>query len=123
MNTVELVSLQKAYGDFVAVNRLSLSIRAGEIYGLLGPNGAGKTSTIRMMIGITYPDSGEVSMFGEPFRREHLKRVGYLPEERGMYRKMKLLDHLTFFGELKGVSTLEARRRATQWCERLGLSD
>jgi ABC-2 type transport system ATP-binding protein len=122
MNTVELVSLQKAYGDFVAVQGLSLSIRPGEIYGLLGPNGAGKTSTIRMMIGITYPDSGQVRMFGEAFRRNHLKRVGYLPEERGLYRKMKLLDHLTFFGELKGVSGPEARRRSTQWCERLGLT-
>jgi ABC-2 type transport system ATP-binding protein len=122
MNTVELVSLQKAYGDFVAVNSLSLSIRAGEIYGLLGPNGAGKTSTIRMMIGITYPDSGQVRMFGEPFKRDHLKRVGYLPEERGLYRKMKLGDHLTFFGELKGVNGAEARRRSAQWCERLQLS-
>jgi ABC-2 type transport system ATP-binding protein len=122
MNTVELVSLQKAYGDFVAVNSLSLSIRAGEIYGLLGPNGAGKTSTIRMMIGITYPDSGQVRMFGENFRREHLNRVGYLPEERGMYRKMKLLDHLTFFGELKGMSGAEAKQRSAKWCERLGLS-
>ena len=122
MNTVELVSLQKAYGDFVAVQSLSLSIHAGEIYGLLGPNGAGKTSTIRMMIGITYPDSGQVRMFGETFKRDHLKRVGYLPEERGMYRKMKLLDHLTFFGELKGVSQVESRRRSAEWCERLELS-
>jgi ABC-2 type transport system ATP-binding protein len=123
MNTVELVCLQKAYGEFVAVNGLSLSIRPGEIYGLLGPNGAGKTSTIRMMIGITYPDSGTVRMFGEPFRREHLKRVGYLPEERGLYRKMKLLEHLVFFGELKGIGAAEARRRGVQWCERLGLTD
>jgi len=122
MNTVELVSLQKAYGDFVAVNSLSLAIRAGEIYGLLGPNGAGKTSTIRMMIGITYPDSGQVRMFGESFRREHLNRVGYLPEERGMYRKMKLLDHLTFFGELKGMTSNDAKQRSAKWCERLGLS-
>jgi ABC-2 type transport system ATP-binding protein len=123
MNTLELKSVRKAYGDFVAVNDLAFSIRPGTIFGLLGPNGAGKTSTIRLIIGITIPDSGEVRMFGEPFRRDHLKRVGYLPEERGLYPKMKVLDQLVFFGELHGLSAGEAKRRALQWAERMEIAD
>ena len=84
------------------------------MFGLLGPNGAGKTSSIRMMMGITIPDSGSISLFGEPFRRESLQRVGYLPEERGLYKKMKVLDQLVFFGELHGLDVAaEARKRAT----------
>ena len=121
--TVSLGDVRKAYGDFVAVDRLSFAIPQGSIFGLLGPNGAGKTSTIRMMIGITMPDSGEVRMFGEPFRRAHLDRIGYLPEERGLYRKMTVLEQLTFFGELHGLARSESGRRAQQWCERLDLKD
>jgi ABC-2 type transport system ATP-binding protein len=120
-NTVELRNVRKQFGDFVAVNSLSFDIAQGSIFGLLGPNGAGKTSTIRMMIGITGPDSGEVRLFGEPFSRKQLDRVGYLPEERGLYRKMKIFDQLVFMGELHGISRAEASRRATQWCERLEL--
>jgi ABC-2 type transport system ATP-binding protein len=123
MNTLELCKVRKVYGDFVAVDDLCLNIAPGEIFGLLGPNGAGKTSTLRMMIGITIPDAGEVRMFGEPFRREHLKRVGYLPEERGLYRKMKLVDQLTFFGELKGMSARAAHEKSLWWCDRLQLTD
>ncbi|HZU23648.1 MAG TPA: ATP-binding cassette domain-containing protein [Terriglobales bacterium] len=121
--TVALQSVRKAYGDFVAVDGLSFEIPQGSIFGLLGPNGAGKTSTIRMMIGITMPDSGEVRMFGEPFRRAHLDRIGYLPEERGLYRKMTVVDQLTLFGELHGLARAEATRRSQQWCERLDLKD
>ncbi|MBV8207240.1 MAG: ATP-binding cassette domain-containing protein, partial [Acidobacteria bacterium] len=120
--TVALKSVSKAYGDFVAVDALSFEIAQGSIFGLLGPNGAGKTSTIRMMIGITMPDSGEVRIFGEPFRRAHLERIGYLPEERGLYRKMTVVEQLTLFGELHGLSRHEAARRSTQWCERLELA-
>ena len=120
-NTVELDNVCKSYDHFVAVDALSLEIRAGSVYGLLGPNGAGKTSTIRMMIGITAPDSGAIRLFGEPFRRRHLSRIGYLPEERGLYKRMKLLDHLVFLAELKGVPAAEAARKATEWCERLEL--
>jgi ABC-2 type transport system ATP-binding protein len=123
MQTVELNSISKRYGDFVAVDRLSFNIAPGGIFGLLGPNGAGKTSTIRMMIGITVPDSGEVRMFGEPFRRDHLQRIGYLPEERGLYKKMKILDQLVFLAELHSISAAEARRRAIEWCERLQIAD
>jgi ABC-2 type transport system ATP-binding protein len=120
-NTVALRQVRKCYDHFVAVDDLSLEIRAGSVYGLLGPNGAGKTSTIRMMIGITAPDSGEVRLFEEPFRRAHLARIGYLPEERGLYKKMKLLDQLVFLAELKGVAASQAASRAAWWCERLEL--
>ena len=123
LNTVELNKVRKSYEEFVAVDDLSLVIRPGEVYGLLGPNGAGKTSTLRMMIGITVPDSGTVSMFGEPLRRDHAERLGYLPEERGLYKKMKVLEQLIFLGELKGLSARDARQRSQQWCERLGLKD
>ena len=119
MNTLELKNVRKAYGDFVAVESLSFDIAKGTMFGLLGPNGAGKTSTIRMMIGITMPDTGEVRMFGEPFKSEHLNRVGYLPEERGLYPKMRVLDQLVFMGTIHGLSVAEAKRRALDWGKRL----
>ena len=122
VNAVALTDIRKKYDEFVAVDDLSFLIPAGTVYGLLGPNGAGKTSTLRMMIGITLPDSGVISVFGEPFRRAHTDQMGYLPEERGLYRKMKVLDHLVFFAELKGLSGHEATKRALHWCERLELS-
>jgi ABC-2 type transport system ATP-binding protein len=122
MHTVELKEVRKCYDDFVAVDDLSLTIAPGEIFGLLGPNGAGKTSTLRMMIGITRPDAGNIQMFGESFYRQHLQRVGYLPEERGLYRKMKLQEHLVFLAELRGMHAREAASRVTEWCERLELT-
>jgi ABC-2 type transport system ATP-binding protein len=94
----------KAYENKVAVRNLSLSIDAGQMFGLLGPNGAGKTSSIRMMMGITIPDSGRINLFGKPFERKSLERVGYLPEERGLYKKMKVLEQLVFFGQLHGLT-------------------
>ncbi|HUN90154.1 MAG TPA: ATP-binding cassette domain-containing protein, partial [Terriglobales bacterium] len=111
-NTLELRKVSKSYDKFVAVDDLSLTIEKGSVFGLLGPNGAGKTSSLRMMIGITLPDSGEVFVFGEPFRRELLDRIGYLPEERGLYKKMKLMDQVVFLAQLKGLSEPEARKRA-----------
>lgn len=123
MAVVELAGVTKAYESKVAVRTLSLSIEAGQMFGLLGPNGAGKTSTIRMMMGITLPDSGQVSLFGKPFERESLERVGYLPEERGLYKKMKVLEQLVFFGRLHGLAAEQARRRANQWAERLEIAD
>ncbi len=122
MNSVELHNVRKTYDHFVAVDDLTFNIAQGSVYGLLGPNGAGKTSTIRMMIGITVPDAGEVRLFGEPFRRPLLQRVGYLPEERGLYRRMKVVEHLAFLGELKGMASAEASRKALAWCERLDLA-
>ncbi|MFP5277152.1 MAG: ABC transporter ATP-binding protein [Acidobacteriota bacterium] len=123
MPVVELVDVRKAYEKKVAVQQLSLSIDAGQMFGLLGPNGAGKTSSIRMMMGITMPDSGRVSLFGKPFERASLDRVGYLPEERGLYKKMKVLDQLVFFGQLHGVSAHDARQRAVDWAKRLEIDN
>jgi len=123
MPVVELAQVTKAYESKVAVSNLSLSIDAGQMFGLLGPNGAGKTSSIRMMMGITIPDSGSIRLFEKPFARESLDRVGYLPEERGLYKKMKVLDQLVFFGGLHGLDAAEARKRATDWAKRLEIDD
>ncbi|MGO8718606.1 MAG: ABC transporter ATP-binding protein [Acidobacteriaceae bacterium] len=123
MNIVELDRISKAYDTKVAVDALSLQIEAGQMFGLLGPNGAGKTSSIRMMIGITLPDSGTVTLFGRPFTRKDLTRIGYLPEERGLYRKMKVLGQLVFMGRLHGLDATQAKARAHQWCERLQILD
>ncbi len=123
VHTLELHSISKRYGDFVAVDGISLAVPAGTIYGLLGPNGAGKTTTIRMMMDITAPDRGEVRFFGLPRKREDLRRVGYLPEERGLYRKMKVEDQLVFLGALRGVSRAEAKKRIGHWLERLELAE
>jgi ABC-2 type transport system ATP-binding protein len=122
-NTVELRGVTKRYDEFIAVDHLSFGIREGSVFGLLGPNGAGKTSTIRMMMGITLPDEGEVLFFGRRFERKHLEQIGYMPEERGLYKKMKVLDHLLFLGQLKGLSEAEAKRRSLDWASRLGLAD
>ena len=123
MNIVQLDRISKTYDTKVAVDALSLQIEAGKMFGLLGPNGAGKTSTIRMMIGITLPDSGSVTLFGQPFSRKDLPRVGYLPEERGLYKKMKVIDQLVFLGQLHGLDATQAKTRAHQWCERLQILD
>ena len=123
MPVVELAGVTKAYENKVAVNNLSLSIEAGQMFGLLGPNGAGKTSSIRMMMGITVPDSGRVKLFDKPFVRESLDRVGYLPEERGLYKKMKVLDQLVFFGQLHGLAAEEARKRSVDWAGRMEIAE
>ena len=123
MPVVELAGVTKAYESKVAVRDLSLSIDAGQMFGLLGPNGAGKTSSIRMMMGITMPDSGTIKLFDKPFERASLERVGYLPEERGLYKKMKVIEQLVFFGELHGLAAAEARKRATDWAKRLDIDE
>lgn len=122
MPVVELAGVTKAYENKVAVSDLSLSIEAGQMFGLLGPNGAGKTSSIRMMMGITVPDSGRITLFDKPFARNSLERVGYLPEERGLYKKMKVLPHLVLLAQLKGLTSAEASKRAHAWCERFELT-
>ncbi len=123
MPVVELAGVTKAYEGKVAVSNLSLAIDAGQMFGLLGPNGAGKTSSIRMMMGITMPDSGRIDLFGKPFERTSLDRVGYLPEERGLYKKMKVLDQLVFFGRLHGLTAEDARQRAVNWAARMEIAD
>ena len=121
MPIVQLQHVRKVYDTKVAVEDLSFTIEPGTMFGLLGPNGSGKTSSIRMMIGITVPDSGTVSLFDQPFTRKALARVGYLPEERGLYKKMRVLDQLVFLGQLHGLSSTEAARRSRAWCERLNI--
>jgi ABC-2 type transport system ATP-binding protein len=123
MPIVELHNVRKVYDTKVAVENMSFTIEPGTMFGLLGPNGSGKTSTIRMMIGITVPDSGTVQLFGQPFDRKSLKRVGYLPEERGLYKKMKVMDQLIFLGQLHGLEASVAHKRAHAWCERLQITD
>ncbi len=120
--TVELTKIRKCYDEFVAVDDLSLRVRPGGIYGLLGPNGAGKTSTIRMIMGIIVPDAGQISVFGESLSRAHMDQFGYLPEERGLYKKMKVMEHLVFLAQLKGLSSSDATVRARAWCERFELA-
>ena len=123
MTVVELEAVTKAYESKVAVNELSLKVEAGQMFGLLGPNGAGKTSSIRMMMGITIPDSGRIRLFDKPFERKALEKVGYLPEERGLYKKMKVVEQLVFFGRLHGLEPGEARKRAKAWAERMEIAD
>ena len=118
---IELAGVTKRYGDFTAVRDLSLAIPRGATYGLLGPNGAGKTTTIRMILRIIEETSGEVRVLGEPVSREVLDRVGYLPEERGVYKRMTVRRLLTFLAELKGMPASESAPRMDRWLRRLDL--
>jgi ABC-2 type transport system ATP-binding protein len=112
----------KRYGDKTALAGLSFDVRPGEVFGLLGPNGAGKTTSIRILMDIVRADAGSVTLFGEPLRRESLDRLSYLPEERGLYTKQKVIDVMVYFGKLKGLGASEARARARTWLERIGLT-
>jgi len=120
---VEIHDIVKRYGDYTAVDHVSLNVPAGTIYGFLGPNGAGKTSTIRMLMRILLPDEGTIRVLGQDLAAVNLDRIGYLPEERGLYKKMRLLDQLIFFGEIRGLARHEARNRGGAWLERMGLAD
>ena len=120
---LELREVTKRFSHTLAVDRLTMEVPRGTIYGLLGPNGAGKTTTIRMIMRITPPDSGTITLSGTPIDDELRERIGYLPEERGLYRRMRVLDHLEFLGEVRGLARAEARRRASAWLEKLGLAD
>ncbi len=115
--------MTKRYGDFTAVDAVSMTARPGRILGVLGPNGAGKTSTIRMITGITLPDAGRVTVGGVQVGAETQARMGYLPEERGLYRKLKVGEQLVYFAELRGLARAEGRARTAHWLERLGLSE
>ncbi len=120
---VSLTGVTKSFDGLKAVDDISFDIKKGTIYGLLGPNGAGKTTAIRMMMRIIYPDSGTIEIFGRPLKESVKDRIGYLPEERGVYRKMKVADLLTFFGEIKSMGRKAARRAALDWLDRLELGD
>ena len=119
--TVQLDRVSKSFGDFTAVRELSLTARAGRVFGLLGPNGAGKTTTIRMIVNITAPDSGTIALFGGTINSEVQNHIGYLPEERGLYRRMKVVDQLRFFAELKNVRGKDVDRKIDEWLARVKL--
>jgi ABC-2 type transport system ATP-binding protein len=120
---IRLAGISKSYGGKLAVDGLDLEIPRATICGMLGPNGAGKTTTIRIILDIIGPDRGAVEVLGGSLTDELRDRIGYLPEERGLYSKMKVLEHLTFLGEIKGTPRRVARERASGWLDRLDLSD
>ena len=119
---IRLTGVRKAYSGHVAVEDLSLDVPRGGAFGLLGPNGAGKTTTLRMVMNILRPDAGTIEILGAPAGQETRDRVGYMPEERGLYPRMALEEQLLFFAALKGVPRAEAARRLPPWLERMGLS-
>ncbi len=121
MNAVEMAGVTKTFGSVTAVDELSLSVPAGSVYGFIGPNGSGKTTTIRMIMRIFYPDRGDIRVFGEEHSQAATDRIGYLPEERGLYKKMNVQDVLTFYARLKGCNNPKPEIDA--WLSRLGLSD
>ena len=120
---IRLSGVTKAFSGHLAVQDLSLSVPRGAAFGLLGPNGAGKTTTLRMIMNVLGPDSGTIEILGAPATQETRDRIGYMPEERGLYPRMVLEEQLIFFAELKGVARKEAVRRLQPWLERLGLVD
>ena len=113
----------KAYEKHVAVNDVSFEVPAGSIFGLLGPNGAGKTSLIRIITTITRADEGTVFLDGEKLNSRHPEEIGYMPEERGLYRKMKVGEHLTYLARLKGLSATDAKAKISGWMEKFGIED
>jgi ABC-2 type transport system ATP-binding protein len=122
-DAITIRGLTKTFGPKVAVKDLDLSVPQGSLCGFIGPNGAGKTTTIRMIMSIIFPDSGELTVLGKASAIESKDRIGYLPEERGVYRKMKVLPFLTYMARLKGVDAGAARGRSLEWLGRMGLGD
>jgi len=122
MNTVEVSHVAKSFGNNQAVKDVSFEVHPGEIFGLLGPNGAGKTTTIRMMLDIFKPDKGEISILGGEITEEKKNRIGYMPEERGMYQDIPLERCLLYFGRLKGLDTQEINNRLEEWLKRFDLA-
>lgn len=120
-NAITVNGVTKRYGEKVAVDNLSFEIRRGEIFSMLGPNGAGKTTTIRMILDIIKPDSGNIEILGTPFTEETKSHIGYLPEERGLYRSVKLVDLLAYLGTLKGMTRADATHRANELLDEVGL--
>lgn len=123
MNILSLRSVTKQYDNFLAVDNISLNIPEGSVYGMLGPNGAGKTSTLRMITQITLPDSGDIFYREEPLSSKHLNRMGYMPEERGLYKKMKVYDQLLYFVQLRGYSKKDAHKMLSIWIDKLNISE
>lgn len=122
MEILSIRSLNKSYGSHVALKNFDLSVDQGKIFGLLGPNGAGKTTLIRIVNQIIDQDSGDIFINGEPLRMEHVRNIGYLPEERGLYKGMKVKEQLLYFAQIKGLSKNEAKQKITDWLDRLNLT-
>lgn len=120
---IEVKGVSKSYGKKIALDNLSLEVEKGDIFGLLGPNGAGKTTLIRMINQITTPDSGEILFGGEPLSEKHIKDVGYLPEERGLYKKMKVGQQALYLSELKGMRPKDARKELDIWLQKFEIAD
>ena len=116
-------SVSKNFGDFTALNNVSITVPRGSVFGLLGPNGAGKTTLIRIINQITMPDTGSVMLDGELLQSHHIRDIGYLPEERGLYKTMKVGEQVLYLAQLKGLSKREARERLKWWFERLEIGD
>ena len=123
VNLIEINNVSKTYGDYKALNNISIKVPRQSIYGLLGPNGAGKTTLIRMLNQITAPDEGEIIFNGEKLNRDHISDIGYLPEERGLYKAMKVGEQAIYLAQLKGVSKKEAEKRLKQWFHKFGITD
>jgi ABC-2 type transport system ATP-binding protein len=119
MNILEIDNVVKQYGDYTALNKVSLTVPKGSIYGLLGPNGAGKTSLIRIINQITMPDSGKVILDGENLSSKHVQYIGYLPEERGLYKTMKVGEQCLYLAQMKGLSKSDAKKQLDYWFEKL----
>ena len=120
-NLLEINNVVKRYGDYTALNNVSLQIPKGSVFGLLGPNGAGKTSLIRIINQITIPDSGSVFLDGEPLALHHVEYIGYLPEERGLYKSMKVGEQALYLAQLKGLSKAEAKKRLKYWFDKFDI--
>jgi ABC-2 type transport system ATP-binding protein len=118
MNPLKVERVVKQYGDKMAVNGLSFDVSEGEIYGLLGANGAGKTTTMRMVLGLIYPDHGDIRYFGKKYSQEQLGMLGYLPEERGMYPKIKVSNQIIYLAQLRGMSRKDAESNLKQWLDK-----
>lgn len=116
---LEVQNVVKKYGDYTALNNVSMSIEKGAIFGLLGPNGAGKTSLIRIINQITYPDSGSVFLDGEPLKPWHVQQIGYMPEERGLYKSMKVGEQALYLAQLKGMNKADAKKQLEYWFDKL----
>ncbi len=124
MNNVLVAdSVSKNFGDFRALNNVSIEVPKGSIFGLLGPNGAGKTTLIRVINQITMPDTGSILLDGEPLKPHHIQHIGYLPEERGLYKTMKVGEQALYLAQLKGLTKTEAKKRLNYWFEKLEIGD
>ena len=122
-NILSIDSVSKHYGNFTALNNVSLNIREGSIFGLLGPNGAGKTTLIRIINQITMPDSGKVFFDNTPLNVKHIRDIGYLPEERGLYQKMSIGDQALYLAQLKGLDNTTAKSELNSWFEKFEITD